>query len=166
MIFDFTNPLKQSIGGRWSFIEFVLIASALFLLLMFIPVWTVPGNDFFFQLSIIEPWILALFITLSVANALLIQMQRYIHRIIKEKKAKAGHLVKGATAISILLSSLSAAIVCAACYSTVLAFLGLGVSSFLVEQRELISLIALGLTLIALYYTGKRINHNCTVCKI
>ncbi|MDA0208433.1 MAG: hypothetical protein O3B64_03470 [bacterium] len=156
------QPFQKVFRRPIAILRFLLLATSIFSTLILIPVLTIPGNDFFFQIRILDPIILALFISLSTLNALLIEFQLYIRREVKGRQGAA----EKAGFLSIILSSLSATIVCAACYSSVLALLGLGISAVLLKYRMVVGGIALFLSLVALYYAGKRINNHCEVCKV
>lgn len=157
---------KTVMKGPWAYLELLIVSLAVFVLLIMVPVLTTPGNSFFFQLSILETDVLIVMILLSIFNALLIKMQLYIRKTVKEKKKLHQKAGEGATLIGIVMSSLAATVACAACYSTVFAFIGLGATTFIVEHRIWITLIALALTLVAIYYSARRINNHCAVCSI
>lgn len=129
-----------------------------------IPVWTTPGNDFFFQISITPPLIVGLMVTLSLFNALLIVMHSYIRKINKSQKIFGVKETAGGAGI--IVSSLMATIGCAACYSSVIAIVGLGSATFIVEHRLWFIGGALFLVFVALAYTGNKIEYGCEVCKI
>lgn len=160
------SPVAKALRSPWGYVEWLLISLAIFVLLIMIPVWTTPGNDFFFQLSILDTVSLTTMIVLSIANGLLIKMQLYIRKEVKQQRRLQHDAKKGATLMGIMLSSLAATVACAACYSTVLAFIGLGTAAFLVEYRVWFALGALAITSIAIYYSAKRINHHCEVCTV
>lgn len=145
---------------------FFLASVAFFLLLVMIPVWTTPGHDFLFQIELLGAWGTALVAVLSLANGLLIAMQIAIHRKTKEAKSLAKRATEATTLGGIIVSSLAATIACAACYSSLLAFAGLGATAFLVEHRTLFAILALAITFAALYYSAKRLNNACAVCSI
>lgn len=160
------TAIKESLEGHWGVIEWIAVSAVFFLLLIAVPVWTTPGNDFLFQLSILEPEVLALMIALSVLNGLLVVMQIYIRKHARVKKKGHQHAKESATAFGIIVSSLTATLACAACYSSVLALIGLGTASVIVQYRTYIAAVALILTLVAIYYSAKRINNHCAVCSI
>ncbi len=155
--------LKTKRGLFW----FLGLSIFIFWLLIMIPVWTTPGNDFTFQLEILgrTPALLAIVIVLSLANALLIAMQIYIKKQIAEKKKHGGH-ENVATISGVVLSILSTLVACSACYSAVFAVFGLGATAFLVKYRYPIATIALLVTIYAVYKAAKRINGNCEVCRL
>lgn len=160
------STIKESLEGYWGVIEWIAVSAVFFLLLIAIPVWTTPGNDFLFQLSILEPELLVIMIALSVLNGLLVVMQIYIRKKARAKKKLHRHAKESATAFGIIVSSLTATLACAACYSSVLALIGLGTAAVIVQYRIYIAAVAIALTLVAIYYSAKRINNDCEVCSI
>jgi len=145
--------------------KFALFSILIFLLLVFVPVWTTPGNDFFFQLSLLSWDLWMILISLSVSNGLLLFMQLYIRKTVKENGlAHTGKQVMtlGATIISAITSTLA----CVACYSYILAMLGVGVSTFIATYRTWIAFGAFLITIYAIYAASKRINNHCETCSI
>lgn len=157
-----TEPLKSARGIT----SLLVISFLIFALLILIPVWTTPGNDVLFQLSILEPFVLGLMIALSVANGLLITMQLYIRSEVKHKADAAHTAAHAGTAFSVVVSSLVSTVACAACYSAVLSILGLGTTAFIVEHRLWFAVAAMAISFAAIYYSAKRINNHCAVCTI
>ena len=142
---------------------FLLASIALFTLLYMIPVWTTPGNDIAFHFSILPKSVFVLMIVLSLANGLLIAMQLFVRGQRKQLKDVAK---ESATALGIMGSALAATIACAACYTSLLAFLGLGASAFIVSNQLYFALAAIILTLVALHYTSKRVLGACDACQV
>ena len=160
------SAVKTVLDAPWRYVEWLAVSAAIWFFLVMIPVWTTPGDDFFFRLSITPPLIIALMVFLSLLNGLLIMMQLYIRKTVRAKKLLRHKVADGATAFGIFVSALSATIACAACYSALFAFLGLGTTTFLVNHRLEVGTFAVVLTLVALYYSAKRINNHCEVCSI
>ncbi len=162
IILGVKTVLRTKLGLFW----FIGLSLFIFWLLIMIPVWTTPGNDFLFQLKILTnaPALFIVVIVLSIVNALLIAMQIYIKKAVTEKR-KGDHS-EATTASSALLSILASLLACSACYSAVLAVFGLGTTAFLVKWRLPIAFVALVIAGYAIYKASKRINGNCTVCKI
>lgn len=142
---------------------FFFASILLFGLLYMIPVWTTPGNDIVFHFAILPKSIFVLMIVLSLANGLLIAMQLFVRGQKKQLKDVAKESV---TALGIIGSAFAATIACAACYTSLLAFLGLGASAFIVENQFYFALAAIVLTLIALHYTSKRVLGTCDACQV
>ncbi|MCH8049634.1 hypothetical protein IH979_02890 [Patescibacteria group bacterium] len=165
MICELKLAIKEVLKSRRGCVIFLVASFLIFALLILIPVWSTPGNDVFFQLSILKSDVLALLVLLSLTNGLLVTMQFHITRVKKETslKAQAG---KGATALSILVSSLASTIACAACFSAVFAFFSFGTTLFIVEHRAWFATAAIAISFTALYYSARKINNNCQVCTI
>lgn len=144
---------------------FGIASVAIFALLYMVPVWTTPGNTIAFHFSILPTWVFVLMIGLALLNGLLIAMQSHIHDVTKKRSA-AQTAKESATAFGILSSALVSTIACAACYSSVLSLFGLGATTFVVQYQAYIAVFALGLSLVALYYTAKRVENKCQVCVV
>lgn len=144
----------------------VLISLGLFDLLVLIPVWTTPGNDFWFQLSIVDPAMLVLMAVLAVVNGVLLVMQGHVLHMKWKVKQRALGGKEIATTGSVALSVLSASIACTACYSSLIAVFGLGATTFIFTYRYAIAIAALALALFALWHTVRAVNGACEACKI
>ena len=138
---------------------------AIFWLLVLIPVWTIPGNDVRFQLSLLTPALWFIMVGLSLGNGLLLAMQA---RIRKQRKAvSAKELRKGAITVGSLGATIfSSTIACAACYSALFSFLGLGTAAVLVRNRFWIAGLAFLITVFAIYNSSKALNGHCEECRI
>lgn len=135
---------------------------AFFLLFVMIPVWTTPGDSFFFHLSILKPEVWVLMISLSFLNAFVVILQRHIRRM-RNVNVSAGQVGSG---ISALASGLMATVGCGACYSSLLALFGLSGSVFIVEHRWWFAAIAGGLAIWALDSSAEKIIGGCKKCRI
>lgn len=166
MFSNLFNGIKETLSSVKGVALFLAISLLIFVLLILIPVWTTPGNDFLFQLSILEPFILGLLIVLSLANGLLLTMQLHIRAVVRERKSLTHHVARAGTAMGVVVSSLISTVACAACYSAVLAVFGLGTTAFVVQHRGWFAVAALTITGAAIYYSARRINHNCEVCEV
>jgi len=153
---------KKVIASRGDAVIFSLLSIGLWLLFVYVPIWTTPGDDFLFHLLITPPETHALMIALALLNALLLMMHLHIRR---QHHARIG-AASGAHSLGSLVSALVATIGCASCYSSIISIFGLGAVTFVGEYRWLISLIALGITLTALYLTANRIENGCKVCRV
>lgn len=162
----FFDAIRKTLSGPREVMEWLLFSGSFFFLLVMVPVWTTPGDDLFFQLSITPPGVIVLMAVLALSNALIIMMQLHIRKTTSARRKLHAKATEGATALGILFGSLAATIACAACYSSLLALFGLGATTFVVEQRDWIAAFTLILTGIALYYSSKRINNNCEVCTV
>lgn len=143
---------------------FVLASILIFLLLVYIPVWTTPGNDFFFQLSLLKPSVIFLMVVLSCGNGLLVAFQWYVYKEGRKNiKWRRSH-TENVSVFGSISASILATFGCAACYSALFSIFGLGTVSFFVEYRWWIASVAIGITLWAIYQATKKINSACEAC--
>lgn len=146
---------------------FFLAAFAMFWLLLYIPIRSVPGNDLAFQISILTPKDWFLFTVLPALTALSIIMNIYIlnnRRTIQDTVSMAGQ--GGTGFISGIIASVFGTASCASCVATIFGFLGFGGVLFLLQYRTYITIAAIILLLISLYFTSKRVMNACESCKV
>lgn len=143
-----------------NWLVYMLASAGFFALLVLVPVWTIPGNDFAFQLSITPSWVLAMMVALSLGNGLVMLMQGHLVRQHAAKYRGRDAALHG----GLVGSAVLATIACTACFSSLLSLLGTAGVAFLHAHRGLVGLVALGLTLVALYFTAQRVNGICTRC--
>lgn len=139
---------------------FAVLVVAFFAVLVLVPVWTIPGNDVLFQLSITPAWVLVLMIALALGNGLIVTMQLHLHR--EHAVRMRGRDV--AAGGGLLVTALVATLACTACYSTLLALLGFSAVSVIAAHRGAVAVLALGLTAWALFTTARRVSGVCTRC--
>lgn len=142
---------------------FLVASAGIFALFVLVPVWSTPGNDIAFQLSIMTPVVYAVMIALSLLNGLVIAMQLHVrrHGVKGKAHAETGGMF-GAFGASLL-----ATVGCAACYSSVLALFGLSGTIFIVEHRFWFAALAAALALFAIAKSSQRIVRGCeTACRI
>lgn len=161
---NFAKATSTTTKDRRSLFVFLLSSFGVFSLLFLVPVWTTPGNSISFQWSLLTKTTLGLLIVLSLANGLVLAMHYYIKKHTPEL-AKGGHTKKATTLIGMIGSSLAATMACAACYSSVLALLGLGGTTFVVTHRWWFASFALLLSLVATHYAAKKIVGGCKSCQ-
>lgn len=111
---------------------FLAVAFAMFWLLLYIPIRTIPGNDLAFQLSILTPKDWFLFTILPVLTALSIVMNVYI---LKNKHSLRSNDLKGSAQdgaamagqggtgfLSGIIASVFGTATCASCVATIFGF--------------------------------------------
>ncbi len=148
---------KKVLKERGGVARMVAISAAVFLLLLELPVLTTPGNDIAFQWNLLKPSVRALMIVLALANGLLFTMHLHLR--------KAGHkttLKHAATGTGILTAAVASTLACAACYSSLLAVVGLGGTAFVVMHQWWFAAGAIGLTGYAITQTSKKVNGTCS----
>ncbi|MBI2327894.1 hypothetical protein HYU92_06265 [Candidatus Curtissbacteria bacterium] len=145
---------------------FVAIALFFFALLIAIPASTVPGNDFFFQLSILTKTDFLLLLTLSVLTGLAATFHIYL--IKNQNKVKLQSLAgqTGTSLLSGLIASVFATASCSACVASIFGFLGFTAVLFLLKFRLYIVSLAILLNIVSLYHLSKKVLGVCQTCKI
>lgn len=144
---------------------FVLLFPVIFFIFTLVPVVAIPGNDFAFQLSIFTPKDYALLTVLAPIISLVITMQIFIFRRnknIKENLKSAG--VGAAGGYSGIIATVFATASCSSCVAVLFGFLGTGAIFFAVENRWLFVTLAIGLMLVSLYFSAKKVNKVCISC--
>ena len=156
-IHQVTKATTTVLSARFGVLHTLVAAAIIFLILLGLPVLTTPGNDFAFQWQLLTWPTRILTILLSLGNGLLFAMHMYTRK--HGSKTSGKHAVAGA---GILTASIASTLACAACYSSLLAVLGLSGTAFVVTNRWWFATGALLLTSYALYHTSRKINGVCT----
>ena len=144
---------------------FVALALATFLLFIWLPVKLTPGNDFLFQLSIMRWSDFVLFGILSLLNALLMLMQWHLHKTQQDAKAGLATVaVSGAGGVSAVFASMLGTASCSACVAGILGFLGSGSVLFLLKYGRMITVVAVAMVIVAIWFAARRVDGICTSC--
>lgn len=152
--------MKTQKGLVWMF---PILSLIFFLLVIFIPVWTTPGDDFFFHLEVLGPVFVVVLVILSILNGFLLTQQLYVWRHGRKKDKVQGGASAG---LGSLVSAMLSIFACSACYTPFLAFFGFGFASFVLEYRYYISAAAVLIVIYAIYANAKKINGHCEVCRL
>ncbi len=148
---------------------FLALTLVFVVLYVFVPVWTTPGNELAYQLSVlrVRDWLLMVF--LSVLSAVVLVMQWHILRQKKSRKqALASSAQGGATGAASLFAALVGTAACSSCLAGVLALLGFGFGTtlFILQYGTYFMLGAILLLLVSLYYSGRQIAQLGEACKV
>lgn len=162
-IFNASKTVLTQSHAYWLwFLVFIISALVLFVL---VPVWSVPGNNVDFQLSLFTfgNWIL--FLALAFLIALLLTMQIFIFRRAKNNAVRVrglGNAASGAAgAYAGILGGVFATAACSWCVAAVFGFLGTGTVLFIAQNQLWAVLVALGIMLVSLYFASKKVNNAC-----
>lgn len=153
------SSFAKTFATRRDVVVGIALAFAAFALFVMVPVWTTPGNDVRFQLSLLTPQTLAAMIVLALANAVLLSMHLYLRRT--KAKVATRETVGG---FALLGSSVIATLGCASCYSSILSAFGLGGVIFFGKYGGYVSAAIVAVSLYAVWMTAKRIDGTCTRC--
>lgn len=159
--------VKQVLSIKSYLIGLVFLAPAIFWLLLYIPVRTIPGNDFAFQLSILIARDRVLLTTLSVLTALSIVMNIFILRNKPTTQNSFSTAGQGGTGLlSGVIGSVFGTASCASCVASIFSFLGMGGVLFLLQYRTWITTTSIVLILISLYFTSRKVLGICESCRV
>lgn len=156
--------IKTVFKTRNYLLIFFVSAVVLFLSLVAIPLFTIPGNTVAFQLKIFTAQNYLLMAFLSVLAGLNLALSWYGF-IQKKKIGSASQSVVTGTASTI--AGIFAAVVgtasCLGCLVALLGLVGLGVGSalFILKNQSLFLGGAILLMLIAIYFSAKKVNKLC-----
>ncbi len=141
----------------------LLVALIVFWLFVYIPVISIPGNDFGYQLSIMPKKDYVVLITLSFLTGLAVMFHLYIlSNQRKHKISQVGHLTF--SGLMGLVASFFGTLTCVSCAATVLGFFGLGTVLFFGTYRLYIASFAFLLMAISLYFTSLKVLNLCEQC--
>lgn len=164
---DFVLAIRKVLGQNSYRTLFVFFAVVIFWLFLAVPVYTIPGNDFAFQLSILGTQGILLLVLLSVVTSLLATFHIYI---LKHKGSlRTSSSLVGETSGGLLAGSIATVFgtaTCAACVSSIFGFLGVGGVLFLVQYRLPITVTAIVLLVVSLYFTSRKVLGICTGCHV
>ncbi len=165
--FYLLSASKLVFSDKRYLLGFLVVAFAMFWLLLYIPVRAIPGNDLAFQLSILTPRDWFLFTALPILTALSIIMNIYILKIKRSAQDRVSMAGQGGTGfLSGVIASVFGTATCASCVASFFGFLGVGGVLFLLQYRTFITVGAIILMLISLYFTSKRVLNACEECRI
>ncbi len=154
-----TSSLAKTYATRRDILVGIALAFAAFALFVLVPVWTTPGNDVAFQLSLLTPATIGAMVILAVTNAVLVSMHLHLRR--SKANVAARETVGG---LALLGSSVIATLGCASCYSSLLSAFGLGGVIFLGKYGGYVSAVVVAISFYAVWMTAKRIDGTCTRC--
>ena len=147
------------------FFAFIFVAIIFFVLFIAIPVYTIPGNSFDFQLSIFRRQDYGLMIFLALLVGLNVVLQIYGWR--QNKKQTSQNLAQGTAAGAVgVFGAIVGTAACASCLASLFGLIGLGTGSvfFVLKNQPYFLIGAIVLMLVSLYIAAQKINKVCTSC--
>lgn len=154
---------KEVLSKRKYLTLFAAFSLVVVFVFVYIPVTTIPGNSYGFQLSIFTPANFILMGILALLTGLLFTMSIYVLRqsaMVKEAgRAGAG----GGAGVTAAIFGTAA---CSSCVAAIFGFLGAPTVFFLIGARNYIVTGAIILLIISLYFTSKNVNKICEECVV
>ena len=159
--------IQKVFRERRAFLIFGVTAIILFALFILIPVITIPGNSFQFQLSIFgtRDYVLMAFLAMLVGLNFALQVYSFKKRSGVQKISQS---VTGGAASS--LSGIFGAVVgtaaCASCLASLFGLIGLGTGSlfFFLQNQSYFLIGTIALMLVLLYFAARKVNKMCDSC--
>lgn len=141
---------------------FLLVSIGMFWLFLAIPVKSVPGNNFTFQLSLLGVQGFVLLGLLSILTSLSVLFHVYALKHRRSFRTGVSLVGSGGTGfLSGAIATIFGTATCAYCVSAFFGFLGIGGVLFLIQYRMYIVSVAIILMLFSLYLTARRVSHLC-----
>lgn len=150
--------------SRKRYLAGFLLGIAFFLLLfVLIPTKTIPGNDFLFQLSIftLRNWLMMIFLSVLASFVLILNIYNFIQKR-KVSNVGQGGVGTGASIVGAIFGTAA----CSSCIASIFGFLGAGVVFTLIDFSFYITVGAIALLLIALYFAVRQTAKVCQECRI
>ncbi len=160
------EAVRATFSRKSSLIAFFIGAILFGSLNVYIPIFVTPGNSFGFFLEITPWWGFLIVISLSLLMGLLVAMQVYAWKMARElRKREVG---SGAVAgVSSFVAGMFSSATCASCVSALFSFLLPPAGIFaLLKYRWWITAGGIGLVLLSLMMTSRRIANDCASCKV
>lgn len=147
-------------------ILFVATALVFFALFVAIPVFTIPGNSFEFQLSIFRTQDYALMALLAILVGLHIAFLAFDWRAIQKTKQIQKVMQGGTAGMLGIFGAVVGTAACSSCLATLFGLIGLGTSSvfFALKNQFYFLFGAIALILVSLYFTARRFRKTCDSC--
>ncbi len=143
-----------------------LVTLAVFAAFILLPAWLIPFNTVAFQFQILRGSDYVVYAALSAATASLLLMQVFLFRKSRDAKERVRSLGQGGLgAYSAILGGLMATAACSSCIAGLFGFLGVGAVFFVGKNIRLLTVLALALMLVSLYFTARRVNGTCKPCE-
>ncbi len=166
-IFQINLAIRTVFKARNYLLIFFVSAAGLFLSLVAIPLFTIPGNTIAFQLKIFTTQNYLLMAFLSVLAGLNLATSWY--GFIQKKKigGASQSAVTGATStIAGIFGAVVGTASCLSCLVALLGLVGLGVGSalFILKNQSYFLLGAIALMIISLYFAARKVNKVCDSC--
>lgn len=163
----FIHAFLEVFKDKRYFFGFILLSVLIFWLLVFIPVRSIPGNDLLFQLSIMSKAEYLLLISLSLLTSISLAMNFYLWT--HQRSKKLGLFIFGQGGVGItsgIIASVFGAATCSACLTFIFGLLGVGGVLFLLDYRVHITVFAIVILLLSLYFTSQKILGICKYCRV
>ena len=162
----YKEAIEKALSNKKYFLYFLFFSILMVFIYVFIPIFAVPGNSLQFFLAITPWWGFLIFFVLGLSVGLLITMQIYLFKSLKNKPIK--ETATGITAtFSSVISGVFTSATCASCVSTLFSFILTPTAIITtLNYRWQISSLGFLLVLTSLFLTSRKIQNKSKICKI
>ncbi len=162
----FIEAIRIVVSQKKYVFGWLLGAIGFFFLFLSIPIRAIPGNSFWFQLSLLSFKEYILLGSLAFMSALSFIMQWFLWVRKRELRKAASALGSGgAGGLSAVLASMFGTATCASCISALFGFLGVGTVFTLIDWRNYIVAFSFLLLFVSLYFSSRGIVSKCVPCE-
>ena len=166
-ILSVSQAVTEVLKERKFFVAFLILGASLFWIFVSIPTKTIPGNTLAFQLSILTRSDYFLLITLSALTSLAAVMNFYI--LANKFTGRTSATLAGQTGIggiSGLIAAIFGTATCSLCVASLFGFLGVGAVFLLLKWQVAVTVVAIILLLISLYFASLKVLGICKNCAV
>lgn len=145
---------------------FIAVALVFFTLFIAIPVVTIPGNSFEFQLSIFRTQDYVLMTLLAILVGLHVAFLAFDWRLRREAR-QIQRVTQGAVTGTLgVFGAIVGTAACSSCLAALFSIVGLGTSSvfFVLKNQPYFLLGTIALMLVSLYFTARKVRRICDSC--
>lgn len=166
-LFQIQFAIRTVLKVKAYLLIFIISTIALFISLIVLPLFTVPGNTLSLQLEIFTTRDYLLMIFLSLLAGLNISLSGY--NFIQQKKISDASQSAAGGAVSTIAGIFGAIVATASCLGCLMALLGivglgLGSALFILKNQSYFLLGAIGLMLVSLYFAAQKVTRVCDSC--
>lgn len=158
--------IAQALKDKKSLGVFIISASFLFIMLIAIPIFTIPGNTLQFQLEIFRVRDYFLMLFLSVLAGLNFALYWFASKQRKNRDITESVAGGAASSIAGIFGAIVGTASCASCLAAIFALIGLGTGSvfFVLNNQSYFLLGSIALMFISLYFAARKVNRICNSC--
>ena len=161
------KAIRSVFKGSGSITILLISWAVLFGFMFYLPVKTIPSNSISLQAKIFGYKDYLFLGIASFLSSLIITMQVRIFRQRREVKVLAGNTALGSAGLfSGVVSSVFGTASCGLCVAALFGFLGGNSVIFLANNRIYVVLVSITLLSTSLYFSSKRLNNSCDICKV
>lgn len=158
--------ILQSLKDKVSLAILIISASALFILFIALPVFTIPGNTLQFQLKTFRTQDYALMLFFSALAGL--NFALYWFALKQKRDQNIPQSVVGGTTSGIagIFGAIVGTATCASCLAALFGLVGLGTGSvfFVLKNQSYFLVGAIALMLISIYFAARKVSKVCHSC--